>query len=74
MGNGHLLLTAAASLKCLTRLAGEATDSNWLDEDCAAPITAPPGQPFGRSLVLLDGLGNPVDSNIWDASMAMGVS
>lgn len=72
--NGHLLLTAAASVKCFMRAAGETTDSKWLDEDCAAPITAPPGQSFGRTFVLLDGLGNPVDSSIWDASMAMGVS
>lgn len=74
-GNGNLLLTAAASVKCLLRVsAGDASDSTWLDDDCAAPISAPPGAAFGRSFVLMDGLGDPIVSGIWDASMPMGVS
>lgn len=72
-GYGPLLLTAAASVQCLMRVPG-GEQSTWLQDDCAAPIAAPPGQPFGRSFVLLDGLGDPITTGIWDARMPMGVS
>lgn len=73
-GYGDFLLTSAASVKCqnLLRLGGG--EELWQDDDCSLPIRAPPGQPFGRSFVLLDGLGDPIADGIWDARMPMAVS
>lgn len=77
-GYGNFLLTSAAGVRCQNMVrrgaAGDTEEALWLDDDCAQPIMAPPGQPFGRSFVLLDGLGDPISSGIYDAHMPMAVS
>lgn len=74
-GSGNMLLSSAASVKCqnMQRL-GPGSEPLWIDDDCSIPIRAPPGQPFGRSFVLLDGFGEPISSGIYDARMPMAVS
>jgi hypothetical protein len=73
-GYGSMLLTAATTVRCqnLLRLGGG--EELWQDDDCTVAIRAAPGQPFGRSFVLLDGLGDPISTGIYDAGMPMAVS
>jgi hypothetical protein len=73
-GYGDFLLTSAASVKCQNLLRLGDGEELWQDDDCSLPIRAPPGQPFGRSFVLLDGLGDPIADGIYDARMPMAVS
>lgn len=73
-GNGSFLLTAAASVRCQNLLTRGSDGGLWADDDCSTPIRAPPGQPFGRSFVLLDGFGDPIIAGIYDAAMPMAVS
>lgn len=73
-GYGNLLLTSASSMKCQNMVRITDGEDWWLDDDCNNPIRAPPGLPFGRSFMLLDGLGDPIRSGIYDARMPMSVS
>jgi hypothetical protein len=70
----NFLLTAAASVRCQNMLARGSDGEVWADDDCSTPIRAPPGQPFGRAFVLLDGFGDPITAGIYDAAMPMAVS
>lgn len=76
---GDLLLTSAATLDC-----GSELDMPTLNrrlnrqlsrrtEECSSPIKAAPGLQFNPLVYLLDGLGNRVQTGIYDASMPMQV-